>query len=107
MVTLVSGMFQMLKNMYCMFRNSRFNGDISKWDVSNVRNMNEMFYRSIFNGDISDWDVSSVYTMEDMFTKSEFDDIRILSKWSLQKGVNKHNIFNDSPLNGKRFKHLK
>ena len=96
-----------VEDMSWMFRNSKFNGDISKWDVSNVRNMNEMFYRSIFDGDISNWDVSNVDTMEDMFTRSEFDDIRILSKWSPQKGANRRNIFNNSPLDGMRFKHLK
>ena len=32
--------------MYCMFYKSKFNGDISNWDVSNVKNMNNMFYKS-------------------------------------------------------------
>ena len=85
----------------------KFYGEIRKWDVLNVRNMNEMFYRSIFDGDISNWDVSNVDTMEDMFTRSEFDDIKILSKWCPQKSANRHNIFNKSPLDGMRFKHLK
>ena len=43
-----------------MFRYSKFNGDISKWDVSNVTNMGSMFFDSEFNGDISKWDVSKV-----------------------------------------------
>ena len=60
-----------------------------------------------FNRDISNWDVKNVDAMEDMFTRSEFDDIRILSKWSPQKGANRHNVFNNSPLDGMRFKHLK
>ena len=46
--------------MSALFESSRFNGDISKWDVSNVRNMNEMFCDSEFNGDISKWNVSNV-----------------------------------------------
>ena len=29
-----------------MFENSKFNGDISKWDVSNVKDMGAMFYNS-------------------------------------------------------------
>lgn len=41
-----------------LFYYSEFNGDISKWDVSNVENMNSMFEESSFNGDISKWDVS-------------------------------------------------
>jgi len=39
--------------MYCMFLNSKFNGDISDWDVSSVTDMSFMFYNSKFNGDIS------------------------------------------------------
>ena len=51
-----------------MFFNSQFNGDISKWDVSNVTNMSCMFdYNSQFNGDISKWDVSNVTDMSNMF----------------------------------------
>jgi len=39
--------------MSLLFSNSSFNGDISKWDVSNVTDMNGMFSNSIFNKDIS------------------------------------------------------
>jgi len=38
-----------------MFRDSKFNGDISNWDVSKVTSMSNMFYKSQFNGDISKW----------------------------------------------------
>jgi surface protein len=38
-----------------LFESSSFNGDISKWDVSNVEAMNWMFDGSIFNCDISKW----------------------------------------------------
>ena len=40
-----------------MFENSKFNGDISNWDVSNVTTMKEMFLHSMFNGDLSKWNV--------------------------------------------------
>jgi surface protein len=47
---------------------SNFNGDISKWDTSNVTNMGEMFMgASNFNGDISKWDTSNVTNMAQMF----------------------------------------
>ena len=46
--------------MYKLFYSSEFNGDISNWDVSNVKIMNCMFYKSKFDGDISNWDVSNV-----------------------------------------------
>ena len=50
-----------------------FNGDISKWDVSNVEQMDLMFMRSSFNGDIGNWDVSSVKDMKGMFQESKFN----------------------------------
>ena len=45
----------------------KFNGDISRWDVSNVKNMAHMFHYGSFNQHIRDWDVSNVTTMECMF----------------------------------------
>jgi hypothetical protein len=52
---------------------SEFNGDISRWDVSNVVTMEKMFYWSKFNGDISRWDVSNVENMYAMFDHSYFN----------------------------------
>ena len=47
----------------------KFNGDLSKWDVSRVTNMQDMFSSaSAFNGDISKWDVSRVTNMISMFS---------------------------------------
>ena len=94
-----------VKSMHGMFKNSKFDGDISKWNVSNVKFMSEMFKESKFNGDITKWNVSKVENMEEMFVKSEFDDIRILSKWCPQKDVKyQHDVFDYSPLNGLDFK---
>jgi surface protein len=39
--------------MQWMFGDSLFNGDISKWDVSNVTDMCYLFGESPFKGDIS------------------------------------------------------
>jgi surface protein len=50
-----------------MFRESKFNGDISNWDVSNVTKMWRMFMNSQFSGDISKWDVSGVTVMDRIF----------------------------------------
>ena len=62
--------------MRYMFSKSKFNGDISQWDVSNVYDMNSMFAYSSFtceNGDISKWDVSKVKDMSYMFDESPLE----------------------------------
>ena len=42
------------------FSNSKFNGDLSKWNVSRVRYAVGMFYNSRFEGDISNWDMNDI-----------------------------------------------
>ena len=68
-----------ITDMSYLFYESKFNGDISQWNVSNVKNMNNMFYRSYFNGDISKWDVSNVEYMYNMFYNSPLQ--KNLPKW--------------------------
>ena len=41
-----------------IFKNSQFNGDMSRWNVSNDANMSHIFENSQFNGDIGNWNVS-------------------------------------------------
>lgn len=61
-ITDMSGLF----SRFSFFNNEfhKFNGDISKWDVSNVKRMDGMFFESVFNGDISKWNVSNVQDMQ-------------------------------------------
>ena len=75
---------------------SRFNGDISKWDVSNVKYMTGMF-NSCFNGDISEWDVSSVIDMSNMFEGSCFNGD--ISKWNVKNVKNMNSMFKGSSFN--------
>ena len=66
---------------FLFYKNEKFNGDISKWDVSNVTNMAGMFAESKFNGDISKWNVSKVKSMAGMFAESKFS--QDISNWDL------------------------
>ena len=65
--------------------NHRFNGDISRWDVSHVEDMMGLFAGSEFNGDISKWDVSKATSMGLMFERSEFNGD--ISGWKIAKGA--------------------
>ena len=57
-----------ITDMSDLFRLSNFTGDISKWDVSNVKNMSYMFaYCKSFNKDISKWDISNLDENRYMF----------------------------------------
>ena len=83
-----------VKTMSFMFGGSDFNGDISEWNVSKVESMFNMFNRSIFNGDISKWDVSKVDNMGCMFYKSKFNGN--ISNWNVSNVKNMSYMFEDS-----------
>jgi len=75
----------------------KFNGDISEWDVSNVRNMEYMFAKSKFNQDISNWDVYNVESMEGMFRDSEFNGD--IYDWEIDNVENINYMFANSKFN--------
>ena len=84
-----------------MFQYSEFtgeNGDISKWDVSKVEDMCYMFYESEFNGDISKWDVSNVENMHMMFYNSKFTGN--ISEWDVSNVKDMEGLFYSSKFNG-------
>ena len=70
-----------------LFKGSDFNGDISRWDVSNVTIMYQMFMCChYFNKPLNDWDVSNVRDMSGMFDRAtEFN--QPLNNWKLQDAV--------------------
>ena len=54
---------------------SEFDGDISDWDVSNVKRFTHIFMRSSFSGDISNWKINpdAKDHMQRMFTGSPLE----------------------------------
>jgi len=60
----------------------KFNGDISKWNVENVRYMGGTFANSDFNGDISKWNVKNVQNMNWLFSNSKFN--QDISGWEVK-----------------------
>ena len=73
-----------------------FNGDISKWDVSNTRDMSGMFHGAkSFNGDLSKWAVSRATDMPSMFhSASSFNGH--ISKWDVSRVSNMNYMFQDA-----------
>ena len=83
-------------NFSGLFYVSSFNGDISKWDVSDAVDMDKMFLSSKFNGNISGWDVSNVRNMYGMFCASEFD--QDISSWDIRYGADVKGMFKNCPI---------
>jgi len=80
-----------------MFYESKFNQDISKWDVSNVKDMFGMFKSSEFNQDISNWNVSNVINISSMFEHSVFN--QDISKWNVTNTSRFNKMFKNSKFN--------
>lgn len=53
-----------------MFAESEFNGNISEWNVSNVKILDSMFEDSKFNKDISNWKIDSDTSFKNMFEEN-------------------------------------
>ena len=76
---------------------SKFNGDISNWNVSKAIYMNSMFFGSEFDGDLSKWNVSKVETMQGMFADAAFTGKNgDISKWDVSNLENASYMFNYS-----------
>ena len=85
-----------------MFKEAAYtgkNGDISTWDVSNVKSMSNMFEFSSYNGDLSKWDVSNVEYMDNMFSGSDFDGD--ISAWDVSNVISMKRMFALSPMKNK------
>lgn len=85
-----------MDELFRRVQSKKFNEDISKWNVSNVKSMKSMFAGAeSFNSDISAWDVSSVENMGEMFSgATEFRcDIRL---WNVSKVSNMSYMFENA-----------
>lgn len=78
----------------------KFNGDISEWDVSNVKTMEKMFMYSKFNGDLSKWDISNVEDMYGMFEMAYFNNDSI-SNWNISNVKDTDEMFEGCPIEEK------
>lgn len=86
----------LIKNMSSLFENSDFNGDISKWDVSNVTDMFRMFSGAkSFNQPLNDWDVSNVEDMNRMFSNAKSFN-QPLDKWNTSKVKDMSGMFENA-----------
>ena len=71
---------------------TKFNGDISKWDTSQVTSMISLFWNaSDFNQDIARWDTSRVEHMDWMFGRTAFN--QDVSGWSTAKVTSMWGMF--------------
>ena len=89
---------ELITSMHYMFDCSKFNGDISDWDVGNVTDMMHMFYESGFNGDISNWNVGNVTDMGFMFKNAKFNGD--ISNWDVENVTNMMFMFYRSKFDG-------
>ena len=82
-----------ITDMSELFERTDFNGNISKWNVSNVKNMSYMFWDcKKFNQDISSWNVSNITDMSYMFYKcTNFN--HPISAWDVSNVTNMNGMF--------------
>ena len=86
-----------ITDMSYLFYGSKYNGDISKWNVSKVETMAGMFAYSKFNQFISEWDVSNVTNMAGMYAYSKFN--WNISNWNVSNVTNMAGMFAGSQFN--------
>jgi len=81
-----------VQNMCGMFSESKFNGDISRWNTSNVENMRSMFdgCSSLQSIDLSSFNTTNVKDMSDMFA-----DCSSLKKENVKIGSYGEKILNE------------
>ena len=80
----------------CMFQNSPFSGDVSRWNTKSALEMNAMFAQTPnFNSPLSGWDVSQVISIEEMFKESAF--AQDISHWKLPSNASTIDLHKNNP----------
>lgn len=74
-----------IANFEGLFKKSRFNGDISGWNMARATSTVDMFFGSAFNGSIANWNVQQLRNANHMFHESKFKgDISIWNPINLE-----------------------
>ena len=74
-----------------------FNGDLSRWEVGQVKSMGSMFEGATsFNGDLSRWEVGQVESMHRMFYGATSFTHQLGGAWSTST-ADKYFMFRNSP----------
>lgn len=61
-----------------------FNGDVSEWDVHNMKSCKFMFSCTQFDGDLSQWDVSNCENFNSMFNRTSHFTGKGLENWNIR-----------------------
>lgn len=89
-----------IRNMKSLFQriSRKFNGDVTKWDVSNVKDMSFMFCGcDYFNRNISQWKTEKVRNMQYMFSAAGSFNCDV-SSWDVHNVTNMQVMFRDSAI---------
>ena len=76
----------------CFSGATKFDRDLSGWDMSGATDISHMFGNGNFNGDVSSWDVSSVKQMDGTFQGCQLFN-QDLSKWNVGKVITMESTF--------------
>lgn len=75
---------------------SKFNGDITNWDVSSIVEMDEVFNECVsFNQDLGNWDVSKVTSFKGMFSNCILFN-QDIGGWNMSSAIDLSGMFKGS-----------
>ncbi len=99
-ITSLAGLFSNIKNYHINenFKEyaSKFNGDISQWDTSNITNFLFLFAGAKnFNRELNNWNTSNVNQMSSVFYKASVFN-QELSSWDTSNVTNMSGMFFDA-----------